>query len=129
MRIYVLALLCAVGLWAASFPADQVQIVGDIDYDQTSPATDCAAGKGYCALVFNAKGGDRLEVIVKNGTRKSFIALTDGSLTELARGSNSLKFEIPKANEELQTYYIVFRDEEQQAGKFTIQLKKANNAA
>ena len=129
MRLYVLALFCAAGLWADSFPPSDVQIVGDIDYGNTSPATDCAAAKGYCAILFNGAGGDRIEIKVKNGTRKSFVALTDGSLKEMARGEDKLAFELPKANEELQTYYIVFRDSEQKPGKFTIELKKINNTA
>src|SRR5579883_1565773 len=129
MRTFVLALITAVGLWADSFPADQVQIVGDIDYGQTSPVTECASPKGYCALVFNGQGGDQLEITVKNSGRKAFIALTDGSLKELARGTDTLRFQLPKENEELQTYYIVFRDAEQQPGKFTIELKKLANHA
>ncbi|HYO83838.1 MAG TPA: hypothetical protein VES20_20715 [Bryobacteraceae bacterium] len=121
-----LALLaaCAFGLAAESFPPAEVAILGDIDYAQKSAEMECSGKPQYCALVFNGKSGDVVEVTVSGGERKPFVAFADGSLKELARGSGVASFTLPEVAEGLATYYIIFRDPENKPGRFTIELKK-----
>ena len=77
----------------------------------------------YCALVFNASGGDKVQVTVTGGTGKAYIALADGTLKELSSGSDKLVFALP-ASQEPVTYYAIFRDQGGKAGKFTVDLRK-----
>lgn len=125
MRLCTVTLASAMVLLAEQFPPADVKIVGDVDYGQTTPALQCASETPYCSVLFNGTGGDKLTITVKNAAGKAFVALTDGSLTELARGTDRLSFTLPKANEELQTYYIVFRDVDRKAASFTVKLEKA----
>ena len=125
MRLLLAVLLCAVAFGATQFSPADVTILGDIDYGQTSPTLDCPGEPKYCALVFNANGGDKVQVTVSAG--KAVVALADGTLTELARGSGTLVFSLP-ASQEPVTYYIVMRDEGGKPGKFTVELKKLGGA-
>lgn len=124
MRLCAILLLTALGLAAEQFPPADVKIVGDIDFGQTSNPIECTSSQPYCAVLFNGAGGDKLEITIKGTSGRAFVALTDGSLTEMARGTDRLAFVLPKSNEELQTYYIVFRDLAKKDGKFTITLSK-----
>ena len=121
-----LALLaaCAFGIPAESFPPAEVTILGDIDYGQKSIELECGGKPQYCALVFNGQSGDDVEATVSGGQRKPFVALADGGLKELARGSGIAVFTLPDVAEGLATYYIIFRDPENRPGRFTVQLKK-----
>ena len=72
-----LALLAtaAFGIAAESFPPADVAILGDIDYGKKSADLECSGKPRYCALVFNGKSGDVVEVTVSGGERKPFVAL------------------------------------------------------
>src|SRR5688572_24171496 len=94
-----LLFLCAVCFAAEQFSPADVMILGDIDYGQTSPALDCPAQPKYCALVFNASGGDKVQVTVSGGAGKPLIAIADGTLKELSRGSGKLVFALPASQE------------------------------
>jgi hypothetical protein len=108
---------------AEQFSPSDVTILGDIDYGQTSPALDCPGGEKYCALVFNAAGGDKVELTVSGGAGKPLVALADGTLKELARGASKLVASLPTTSEPV-TYYLIFRGEAGRPGKFTIALRK-----
>ena len=103
-------------------PAD-VTILGDIDYGQTSPVLDCPGGEKYCALVFNAAGGDKVELTVTGGAGKALVAVADGTLKELARGNSKLVASLPATSEPV-TYYVIFRGEAGKPGKFNVGLRK-----
>ena len=126
MRLPAFLLACTLCLAAEKFAPDQVKILDAIDYGQTSAPVDCPAGPSYCALLFNGMGGDKIDVNVKSPDQKAFVALADGGLTELTRGTGHLSFALPSDNKEMQTYYIVFRDADSKAGKFTVQLTKVD---
>jgi len=117
-------MLCGLGLLAAErfSPAD-VKILGDIDYGQTSATLECGETPKYCALVFNAMSGDRVEAQVK-GDGKVLVSIADGGLMELARSTGTATVTLPSAGPDPMTFYVVFRDSEGKAGKFTVVLKK-----
>ena len=120
---HLLLLFCTLCLSAEQFSPADVMILGDIDYGQTSPALDCPAQPKYCALVFNAGGGDKVQVTVNGGGGKALIAIADGTLKELSRGSGKLVFTLPASPDPV-TYYAIFREEGGKAAKLTVELKK-----
>jgi hypothetical protein len=122
--IPVLLAACCFCLSAETFSAADVAILGDIDYGGRSAELECSGKPQYCALVFNGTSGDRVEVTVTGGSGQPFVALADGSLKELTRGSGTAAVTLPKVNDDLATYYIVFRDSAGKPGKFTVELKK-----
>ncbi len=124
MRLIAVLFACGLSLSAESFPPAQVNILGDIEYGQTSATLDCTGQPRYCALVFNGHGGDRVEVTVKGGDGKAFVAFADGSLTELARGAARLVLKLPGTGPDPITYYIVFSDPNRKSAQFTVILKK-----
>lgn len=126
MRLSAVLLICSCGfpLGAEQFSPDSVKILGDIEYGQTSQPLDCPDTPRYCALLFNGHTGDKLDVMVKSAKGKAFVALADGTLTEITRGFNHLVFTLHDASPDLITYYIVFGDSEGKAAQFTVGLKK-----
>ena len=128
MKVGVLAAASVLCLFAATLGPAEGKIVGSLDYGQTSDPVDYTGTPKYSAFVFNGNGGDQIEVTVK-GDRPASISIADGTLKELASGSNHISFTLPKTGPDLDTYYIVFRDAENQAGKFTVQLTKSGAKA
>jgi len=126
MRSLALLLVSVLVFAAESFPPADVEILGDIDYGQTSDPLVCSAKQKYCSVVFNGLSGDRVQVQGRgDGADKPFVAVADGSLNELARGSGEVTATLPQVTDKLATYYIVFRDPSGKPGKFTIRLNKA----
>lgn len=116
-------------LGAATFRPADVTIVGDIEYGQTSDPVECSNTPRYRALVFNGNGGDRIEVTVKGRDQKAYVALADGTLTELASGVTHLAFTLPNNGPDAQAYYIVIRDDQDKPARFTVELKKIKTAS
>jgi hypothetical protein len=115
---------CSICLSAGNFAPADVAILGDIDYGGKSRELSCEAKPPYCALLFNGTTGDRVEATVSGGDGKAFVAIADGSLKELVRGSGSVTATLPDVQDGLATYYILFRDPQGKAGRFTVELKK-----
>lgn len=123
MRTLFAALLFA----ATTYPPADVEILGDVDYGQTTPAFDCSAKQPYCSVLFNGLSGDRVQATVTPATpaaEKPFIAIADGTLTELAHDNGTVSATLPEVTDKLATYYIVFRPTNSKAGKFTVRLEK-----
>jgi hypothetical protein len=115
----------ALGLHAETLPPTDVNVAGALDYGQTSNPMQYTGPPRYSALVFNGQSGDQIEVTVK-ADRKAQVALADGSLKVLASGSSPLSFTLPNRGSDPETYYILFRDANGQAGSFTIALQRRN---
>ena len=111
-------------LAAQSFNVGDVKVVGDLQYGQTSAPVDCSGVPSYCAFVFNGQGDDRIEVDVSEGEGKAFVAIADGALAELTKGTNRVVFSLPRRGPDAETYYIVFRDRDNKPGRFMVELKK-----
>jgi hypothetical protein len=126
MRYGALVLFSSALLLAETFAPDQVAILGDIDYDRTAESQECTGKQKYCSLLFNGMSGDRIQVAVTGGagSAKAFVAIADGSLKQLAQGSGEVGMTLPEVTDKLATYYIVFRDQDGKAGRFTIKLSK-----
>jgi hypothetical protein len=107
-----------------NFKVDDVNVVGDLKYGQTSAPVECSGAPSYCAFVFNGQGDDRIEVDVGSVDGKAFVAIADGALAELTSGTNRVIFTLPKRGPEPEAYYIVFRDRESKPRRFTVALKK-----
>jgi hypothetical protein len=113
-------------LAATTFPPAEVEILGDLDYGRTSDSLECSAKQQYCSVLFNGLSGDRVVATVTGATGKPFVAIADGTLTELAHGEGEASVTLPEVTDKLATYYIVFRDPARKAGRFTVRLEKQN---
>jgi hypothetical protein len=107
----------------------EVKIEGALEYGQSSDPVEYSGNPRYSAFVFTANAQDRIEVTVKASDRKATVAIADGSLNELATGTTRVTFQIPNHGPDAEAYYIVFRDLEGKPGKFTVELKRAGQAA
>jgi hypothetical protein len=125
MRRVFPSLFAAVAFLAGqNFKVEEVKVVGDLNYGQTSAPVECSGGPSYCAFVFNGQGNDRIEVDVSSVDGKAFVAIADGALAELTSGTNRVVFSLPRRGPDAETYYIVFRDSESKPRRFTVALKK-----
>jgi hypothetical protein len=123
-RIFISMLATAAFLAGQNFKVDDVMVVGDLEYGQTSAPVDCSGAPSYCAFVFNGQGSDRIEIDVSSAEGKAFVAIADGALAELTTGTNRVVFSLPRRGPDAETYYIVFRDSESKPRRFTVALKK-----
>jgi hypothetical protein len=121
----VFLLFATVGFLAGQdFKVEDVKVMGDLKYGQTSAPVECPGTPSFCAFVFNGQGDDRVEVDVSNGEGKAFVAIADGALAELTSGTDRVVFSLPRRGPDIETYYIVFRDRENKPGRFMVELKK-----
>jgi hypothetical protein len=123
-RIFISTFATVAFLAGQNFKADDVKVVGDLQYGQTSAPVDCSGVPSYCAFVFNGQGDDRIEIDVSSADGKAFVAIADGALAELTTGTNRVVFSLPRRGPDAETYYIVFRDSESKPRRFTVALKK-----
>jgi hypothetical protein len=107
-----------------NFKVDDVKVVGDLKYGQTSAPVECSGVPAYCAFVFNGQGDDRIEIDVSSAQGKAFVAVADGALAELITGTNRVVFSLPKRGPDAETYYVIFRDSESKPRSFMVALKK-----
>jgi hypothetical protein len=107
-----------------NFKVDDVKVVGDLQYGQTSAPVECSDVPSYCAFVFNGQGDDRIEIDVSSAEGKAFVAIADGALAQLTTGTNRVVFSLPRRGPDAETYYIVFRDSESKPRRFMVALKK-----
>ena len=118
-----MALALAVVLAGQSFRPDDVKVLGDLKYGQTSSPVECSTS--YCAFVFNGNGNDQIEVNVNGADGKTFVVLADGSLSRLSSTSrNRIVFSLPSRGPDAEAYYIVFGDVEHKLRRFVVALKK-----
>src|ERR1700678_1548887 len=89
MRRVFPGLFATVGILAGqNFKVDDVHVVGDLNYGQTSAAVEWCRVPSYCAFVFNGDGDDRIEVDVSSAGGKTLVAIADGALVQLTSGTN-----------------------------------------
>jgi len=97
VRRISISMFATVALLAGqNFKVDDVKVVGDLVYGQTSGTVDCSGVPSYCAFVFNGQGDDRVEVEVSSAEGKAFVAIADGALAELTTGTNQWYFHCPE---------------------------------
>lgn len=110
--------------FAETIAPGDVNILGDLDYGQSSNPVEYTGTPRYSAFLFPAAGGDRVEVTVTSKDRKAEVAIANGALKQLATGTSRLEFQIPNNGPDAEAYYILFRDTEGKSGKFTVELHK-----
>ncbi len=129
LRMSAICFAAALLLLGESFKPDDVKILGDLEYGQSSEPVEYSGAPRYSAFIFTAKAGDRIEAIVKDSQRKAFVAIADGSLNQLASGTTRLQFRIPNHGPDAEAYYIIFRDTEDKPARFTVELKRVGSGA
>jgi hypothetical protein len=123
-RVFISIFSAVAFLAGQNFKVDDVKVVGDLKYGQTSAPVECSGVPSYCAFVFNGQGDDRIEIDVSSAEGKAFVAIADGALAELTTGTNRVVFSLPRRGPDAETYYIVFRDSESKPRRFVVALKK-----
>lgn len=127
-RVFAAALFVSILLFGRTFKPDDVKILGDLEYGQTSDPVDVSGSPRYRAFVFSARGGDAVEIRVTGPERKAAVSIADGGLNELATGTTHLAFTVPNHGPDAEAYYILFRDSEDQPARFTVELKRMQRA-
>ena len=123
-RVFLSMFATVAFLAGQNLKVDDVKVVGDLNYGQTSAPVECSGVPSYCAFVFNGQGDDRIEIDVSSAEGKAFVAIADGALAELITGTNRVVFSLPRRGPDRETYYIVFRDSESKPRRFIVALKK-----
>lgn len=126
---FLILIVAASNAFAEAFPPDDVKILGDLSYGQTSQPAACSTKPPYRAFVFSGKGGDRVDVVVKSSDRQAFVAIADPSLNVMTSGATHVSVTIPNRGPDAEAFYIVFRDSESKDAQFTVELKKLPAAA
>jgi len=119
-----LVFFAAQSVYSDGFPPKEVKIEGDMQFGDTSEPVECAPTPKYHAMVFNAHGGDRVEVTVTAEGHRAHVSIADPSLNELAKGEGRVTFVLPDRGPDIEAYYIVFRDADEKPAKFVVSLKK-----
>lgn len=112
---------------AVNYGPSDVQILGDLDYGQTSKPVAYSAKPPYRAFVFSGYGCQMVEVTVKSADGKPFVALADSSLNEISRGAAHLSVRLPYRGPDIEVWYIVFKDSDDKPASFTVQVKKTED--
>jgi hypothetical protein len=123
-RVFLSMFATVAFLAGQNLKVEDVKVVGDLNYGQTSAPVECSGVPSYCAFVFNGQGDDRIEIDVSSAEGKAFVAIADGALAELTTGTNRVVFSLPRRGPDRETYYIVFRDSESKPRRFIVALKK-----
>jgi hypothetical protein len=127
-RAWTLAIVLSAGLSAANISPDDVKVLGDLDYGQTSDPVEYSSTPRYRAFVFPGNSGDTVDVTVTGSDRKAYVAIADGALKELASGTTHLTFKLPDVGPDAQAWYILFRDSEDKPATFTVELKRTGKS-
>jgi hypothetical protein len=113
---------------SAYSPAD-IKVVGTIDSGQTSKPVEYSATPQYRALVFEAGGNDQVQVKVTGLSANAYVALADSSLKPIASGTGELTATLPYVGPDIDTYYILFKDNSNQPAKLAVHLNRIAAAA
>ena len=115
---------CAV---AETFPKADIDVLGSIDYGQTSAPVHYSGSPKYRAFEFNARPGDRLEIWVhaRRGVPKAF--LTNSGFQSMDGGKPHFSTVIPRQSQPA-TYYVVFYEAKFKTGDFTVELQRPSRA-
>ena len=107
-----------------SYQPDDVKILGDLNYGQSSGWVTCGASPRYHAFVFNGYGGDRVDITVQSKTSKPWVALADSSLNQVATGSSHLSLSLPNKGPDIEVWYILFREADNRPTPFSVRVKR-----
>jgi len=112
-----------------SYSADDVKIVGVLDYGQRSEPVECAGTPQYRAFLFAGQGDDQIDVRVTGVSPEPFIALADQSLKVVATGMGHLSVSLPNHGPDAEMYYVVFKDQMNRSVRMSVQVNKTGGAA
>jgi len=108
----------------SAYAAANLEIVGTIDSGETSRAIEYSNKPEYRALVFEAKGNDKVEVAVTGLNGKAFVALADPSLNPIASGTGRLSATLPNRGPNNEAFYILFKSTDNQPARLVVHLTK-----
>jgi len=111
-----------------SYISDDVRVLGDLDYGQSSGWVSYSPSPHYSAFVFSAYGGESVEVAVKGADRRAFVAVADSSLNQIESGATHLSVHLPYRGPDIEVWYIVFRSFDNRPARFTVQVNKTESA-
>lgn len=110
-----------------NYGADDVQILGALDYGETSKPAIYSAKPPYRAFVFSGYGCQVVDITLKGDAGKPFLALADSSLKEIAHATTHLNVRLPFRGPDIEVWYIIFKDSDDKPASFTVQVKKTED--
>ena len=90
-----------------SFSPVDMKTMGTIDNGQTVTLEDALHAPKYRALVFEGNGHDQVEITVTGGSKRTYVALADDSLTPIASGMGRLATSLPYHGPDTEAFYIL----------------------
>jgi hypothetical protein len=108
-------------------PAD-VKILGVLNYGQKSEPVEYSDTPQYRAFVFEGRANERVEIVVTGAGENAFIALADPGLNVIASGSGHLSVSLPDQGPDIETFYVVFKDQANRPARMSVQIKKTGGA-
>jgi hypothetical protein len=110
-----------------AYAADDVKILGVLNYGQKSEPVEYSHTPQYRAFLFAGEANDVVEVTVSG--QNTFIALADQSLKVVATGRGHLAVSLPDHGPDAEMYYVVFKDAMNRPARMSVQVKKTGGAA
>ena len=110
----------------AFFRDEQVKVVGEIHYGQTSDKIDYTDKPLYRAVYFEGHAGDRVDIKVTSINGQALAALTDSRYKPIQSNFGSHLVTVLPASAEPypDRYFVVIQEERRRPGTFTVTLEK-----
>jgi hypothetical protein len=111
-----------------AYAPDDVKILGVLNYGQRSQPVEYSITPKYRAFVFEGRGNDRVEIVVTGAGENAFIAVADPGLNVIASGTGHLSVSLPDQGPDIETFYVVFKDQMNRPARMSVQVKKTGGA-
>lgn len=106
------------------YSADDVKILGVLDYGQRSGPVEYSNTPQYSAFLFAGQGNNQVDVRVTGASQNTFIALADQGLNVIATGTGHLSASLPNHGPDAEMYYVVFKDSMNRPARMSVQVNK-----
>ena len=125
--------LLAASLFAqpAYFRDEEVKVVAEVQYGQTSPNIDYTRKPRYRGVHFDGHAGDHVDIRVESINGQAMSALTDGNYKPIVSkfGSHIATVLPPGAEPYPNRYFVIFQEERLHPATFTVTVQKEGTAA
>jgi hypothetical protein len=108
----------------SSYAADDVKIVGVLNYGQKSGPVEYSETPQYRAFLFAGQGDDQVDVSVTGAGPNTFIALADQSLNVIATGTGHLAASLPNHGPDAEMFYVVFKGSTNRTARMSVQVNR-----
>lgn len=125
---WLLAALAAAGLVGqpAYFRDEEVKVVAEVQYGQTSPVIEYTGKPRYLGVHFDGHAGDHVDIRVESINGQAMSALTDSQYKPIISnfGSHIATVLPPGAEPYPNRYFVIFQEERRHPAAFTVVVQK-----